>query len=120
MTGVKWAGILCGTLTFALVGLANVLLASLTRYAMPAAVNDLGAGVAAASTVIAFGAHMHGLTERKLDRILDLFATRVEELENRVGDYNTGFVEGYLASQGRETMIAPVPHHLTRRGVHDG
>jgi hypothetical protein len=121
MTGVKWAGILSGTLTFALVGLANVLVGALTHYSVPAPVNEFGAGVAAASMVIAFGAHVHHLANRKLDRILEVFGTRIDDLESRVGDYNTGFVEGYLASQGRETAIAPVVQHpLTRRGAHDG
>jgi hypothetical protein len=127
MTGVKWAGILTGTLTFALIGLANVLVASMTRHTVPPVVNEFGAAIGAAGIMIAFVAYLHDLTSRKVDRISELFAARMEDLEARVGDHNTGFVEGYLASQGREA-VAPsrdavtsiTQHYLSRRGAHDG
>jgi hypothetical protein len=118
MTGIKWAGILSSTLTIALIGLANVLLATLTRYSVPNAVNSFGAGIAAASAVIAFGAHAHARTSRKLDLMAHVCSTRLDDLQSRVDDYNTGFVEGYLLSQGREAPVAPLAqHHLTRRGA---
>jgi hypothetical protein len=111
MTGVKWAGVFSSTLTVALLGLANVLLASLTRYSVPNAVNDLGAAVAAVSTMVAFAAYLYDRTTHKLDLIAEMVITRIADLESRISEHNAGFVEGYLISDGRD---------LGRRGSRGG
>ncbi|MEN3305851.1 MAG: hypothetical protein V7603_2053 [Micromonosporaceae bacterium] len=117
MMGFKWAGIISGTLAVGLVAMANVLLAALTRYTVPNVVNDFGIGLAAAGGAIAVSAHLFEQVNRKLDLMVDLFVARLEDLENRVGDRNTGFVEGYLLNQSREASVVPfTQHHLTRRG----
>jgi hypothetical protein len=120
MVGFKWAGILLGTLSLALLALANVLVASLTTYDVPNVVNDLGIGITAASVAVAFSAHLYMQVNRKLDLMLDLVVTRLEDLESRVGDHNTGFVEGYLLNQSREASVVPFAPHLSRRGTADG
>jgi hypothetical protein len=108
MMGFKWAGILAGALTAALLALANILLVSFTTYHVPGVVNDFGVGLAAASTAIAFSAHAYNQLATKLDLTVELLVRRLEDLENRVGDHNTGFVEGYLASHGREASVVPL------------
>jgi hypothetical protein len=116
MMGFKWAGILGGTLMIALVALANVLLATTTDHSVPAVVNDFGVAAGAAGVAVAFSAHLYERLNRKLDLMADLFLARLEDLENRVGDRNTGFVEGYLVNQSREASVVPLTPHLSRRG----
>jgi hypothetical protein len=120
MMGFKWAGILTGTLTAALLILANLLLATLTRYTVPLVVNVFGVGVAAASAAIAFSAHLYDRVTTKLDQVFDMLVGRLEDLENRVGDRNTGFVEGYLLGHGPEATVVPLTPHLGRRSAGDG
>jgi hypothetical protein len=116
MMGFKWAGILSGTLTVALLALANVLVATLTEYEVPSVVNDFGIGITAASVAVAFSAHLYDKANRKFDLMVDLLVTRLEDLESRVGDHNTGFVEGYLLNQSRDASVVPLTPHLSRRG----
>jgi hypothetical protein len=120
MMGFKWAGIFGSTLTVALLVLANVLVETMTRYQVPNVVNDFGIGLAAASMAVAFSAHLFGQVNRKLDLMVDLLVARLEDLESRVGDHNSGFVEGYLLNQNREASVVPFAPHLSRRGGTDG
>jgi hypothetical protein len=120
MTGFKWAGILTGTLTIALIALANVLVVTLTTYAVPNVVNDFGIAVAAVSTAIACSAHLYERVSRKLDLMVDLFVGRLEALEERVGDRNSGFVEGYLLGHGPDASVVPLAPPVARRGVRNG
>jgi len=63
--------------------------------------------------------------DAKLDLVTELLTTRLEDLEHRIGDRNTGFVEGYMLSHATtETSIPEAPVvQLTPRGprrVHHG
>jgi hypothetical protein len=124
MGSVKWAAILVSVVTVALDTLANLLLAFLTPHAVPDVVNLFALAVAAAGAVIAFGAHIAIRFDAKLDLVTELLTTRLEDLEHRIGDRNTGFVEGYMLSHATETSIPEAPVvQLTPRGprrVHHG
>jgi hypothetical protein len=124
MGSVKWAAILVSVVTVALDTLANLLLAFLTPHAVPDVVNLFALTLAAAGAVIAFGAHIAIRFDAKLDLVTELLTTRLEDLEHRIGDRNTGFVEGYMLSHATETSIPEAPVvQLTPRGprrVHHG
>jgi hypothetical protein len=124
MGSVKWAAVLVSVVTVALDTLANLLLETLTPHVVPDVVNLFALTLAAAGAVIAFGAHVAMKFDAKLDLIVELLTTRLEELENRIGDRNTGFVEGYMLSHTTETSIPEAPVvQLTPRGprrVHHG
>jgi hypothetical protein len=116
MMAFKWAGVLAATLTIGLLTLANVLVVVLTQYWVPSVVNVFGVGLAAAGIGIAFAAHVYERISTKLDAMMDQVVGRLENLEGRVGDHNTGFVEGYLLNQGYEASVVPISPHLSRRG----
>ena len=124
MGSVKWAAVLVSVVTVALDTLANLLLAFLTPHSVPDVVNLFALTLAAAGAVIAFGAHVAVRFDEKLDLVIQLLTTRLEELENRIGDRNTGFVEGYMLSHTTETSVPEAPVvQLTPRGprrVHHG
>ena len=124
MGSVKWAAVLVSVVTVALDTLANLLLAFLTPHSVPDVVNLFALTLAGGGAVIAFGAHVAMRFDAKLDLVIELLTTRLEELENRIGDRNTGFVEGYMLSHTAETSIPEAPVvQLTPRGprrVHHG
>jgi hypothetical protein len=124
MGSVKWAAILVSVVTVALDTLANLLLAFLTPHAVPDVVNLFAMTLTAVGAVIAFGAHIAIRFDAKFNLVVELLTTRLEELENRIGDRNTGFVEGYMLSHTTETSIPEAPVvQLTPRGprrVHHG
>lgn len=117
MGSVKWAAVMVSVVTVALDTLANLLLEILTPHAVPDVVNLFATTLAAVGAVIAFGAHLAIRFDAKLNLVVELLTTRLDELENRIGDRNTGFVEGYMLSHGTETSVPEAPVvQLTPRG----
>lgn len=106
MGSVKWAAILVSVVTVALDVLANLLLEILTPHRVPDVINLFAVALAVFGAAIAFNAHLALRLDARLDLVVDLLTTRLGELEDRIGDRNTGFVEGYMLSHATE---APVP-----------
>jgi hypothetical protein len=117
MMSFKWAGILVGTLAAALAAMANVLVASLTEYSVPGVVNDFAIAVAATGLAVGFTAHACAQLNTRLELTVELLVRRLEEVEDRVGDRNTGFVEGYLIGHGNEATVIPLVPNGGRRGA---
>jgi hypothetical protein len=108
----KWAGVLVAVVTIALDALANLLLATLTPHMVPNVVNLFAMSVASVAAVLAVIAHLHAQTDAKLDLVIELLVGRFEEMEARIGDRNSGFVEGYMLSRSPDAAVVP----LTPRG----
>ena len=118
--GFKWASIMVGTLTAALAALANGLVLSLTPHTVPDAINVLAVGVSATCCVMAFCAHLFERVNAKLDLMFQVLAARLDELEGRVGDRNSGFVEGYLLRHTPDASVVPLAPRIARRGAGEG
>jgi hypothetical protein len=109
----------------ALDALANLLLAILTPHTVPDVVNLFALAAAGVAAVFAFAAHLADRIDAKLDLVTDLLTSRFEELETRVGDRNSGFVEGYMLSHSvgsavpEEASVVPLVPRGPRR-VHHG
>ncbi len=123
MGSVKWAAVLIAVLAIALDALANLLLATLTPHAVPVVVNLYAVALTCVATIVALGAHLAARLEARLDYVVELLANRFEELEARIGDRNTGFVEGYMLSHAEtpvpEASVVPLVPRGGRR-VHHG
>jgi hypothetical protein len=114
----KWTGILIAVVTVALGAMANLLIATMTTVAIPAVVNASAVGLAVVGALVAFIAHLHERTTHKLEHLTNLVVGRVDDLENRIGDRNSGFVEGYMLGHGPEAPVVPLsPRGLSRRAV---
>lgn len=109
MLAFKWTGILIAVVTVALDGTANLILDTLTTVDVPQVLNLMAIGLVVVGVLVAFIAHLQDRTERDLDHFIDLVLARVDELEVRIGDRNSGFVEGYLLG-----------HDGSTGGTHDG
>jgi hypothetical protein len=111
--GFKWAGVLVAVVTAALDALANLLLETLTTHSVPEVVNLFAVACSAVAAIAAIVVHAYGRLEAKIDLVIELVVGRFDELEARIGDRNSGFVEGYMLSHGSEASVVP----LTPRGV---
>jgi len=108
----KWLGGLVAVLCVALDLLANLLVQAMSGRWVPDVINVFAVGTAAVALVTTLGLHLFDRLEAKVDRLSESLAGRMDELTQRVGDRNSGFVEGYLAGQGRDGAVVP----LAQRG----
>ena len=118
MGSVKWAAVLVAVVISALDALANLLLAVLTPHAVPAIVNLFALAVAGVAAIFAFMAHLAGRADAKIDGVVGALTQRLEDLEARVGDRNSGFVEGYMVGHsmdGPEASVVPLSPRGSRR-----
>ncbi len=106
MVTVKWAAVLVAVVTIALDALANLLLATLTPHAVPEVVNLFALALASIAAIFAFGLDLALRMQARFDLTIELMTRRFEELEARIGDRNSGFVEGYMLGRSPEL---PVP-----------
>ena len=106
MVTVKWGAILVAVVTLALDALSNLLLATLTPHAVPDVVNLFALALAAVAAIFAFGLDLALRMQARFDLTIELMTRRFEELEARIGDRNSGFVEGYMLGRSPEM---PVP-----------
>ena len=70
--------------------------------------------------VMAFCAHLFERVNAKLDLMFQVLAARLDELEGRVGDRNSGFVEGYLLRHTPDASVVPLAPRIARRGAGEG
>jgi hypothetical protein len=108
VTAFKWASALISVAALALDVLANLRLAALTGHVVPEIVNMFAVGGATLAAVVAFVAHLYGRLDAKLDLTIELLVGRFDEVETRVGDRNSGFVEGYLLRRCSDTSLTTV------------
>lgn len=118
----KWTGVLIAVVLVPMTAMANVLLDTLTDQQVPSIINLFAVATAVVATVIAFVAHVYQLTTARLEHITQTLAGRLEQLEGRFGDYNAGFVAGYLLGDGRDpaTVVPMGPRAIPRRAVTRG
>jgi hypothetical protein len=118
MGSVKWAAVLVAVVISALDVLANLLLAVLTPHTVPVVVNLFALAIAGVSAIFAFVAYLVVRTDAKIEIVIGLLTRRLEDLEARVGDRNSGFVEGYMLGHAVDSPeasvvpLAPRPRRL--------
>jgi len=115
--GFKWAGVLIAAVTIALDMLANLLVATLTPQVVPGVINLYAVASAGVAVVVAVVAHLHSQADAKQDLVIELLVGRFEEMEARIGDRNSGFVEGYMLSRAPDAAVVPLTPRGGRRTV---
>jgi hydrogenase/urease accessory protein HupE len=114
----KWTGILIVVVSVTLDVTSNLILVTLTTYEVPQVLNIAAAVLTVIGVLTALAAHLHQRAEARMTRLIEIMIGRVDELETRIGDRNSGFVEGYLLGHGPEASVVPLaPRGLTRRVV---
>jgi hypothetical protein len=114
----KWTGVLIAVVSVALDGLANLLLATLTTHKVPSVFNAYAVGLATIGLLVAFLSYLYERIESRFDYYVKVLLDRFEETENRIGDRNSGFAEGYMMSHAPEAPVIPLaPRGLARRAM---
>jgi hypothetical protein len=80
---------------------------------VPVPVNLALVAGGAAGSVLAVAAELYQRLDARLGGLSDFLVARLDELESRTGDYNAGFVEGFLSRP--ETTVTPLPARTGRR-----
>ena len=52
-------------------------------------------------------AELHDRLNDRVSALTEFLVARLNEIETHTGDRNSGFVEGYLLSQGQEAAVVP-------------
>lgn len=115
----KWMGVLLAVVLVPTTAVANLLVDTLTDREVPDIVNLFAVATAVVATVVAFVAHLFQLAMARLNRIAEMLAARLDQIEARFGDYNAGFVSGYLLSEDRDpaAVVALTPRSGPRPAV---
>jgi len=103
MTIAKWSTALVCVLAVALVLLTNVFL---TSHDLPALVSLYAVAVALSAGLATLLLHLHSRLDAKLDLTIEVLVSRFDDVNERVGDRNSAFIEGYVL--GREPDPQPV------------
>ncbi|MEW1585769.1 hypothetical protein AB0283_10020 [Micromonospora vinacea] len=101
-----WATVVAALLVTSGVA-GNVLVAVLSGGPLPLVVNLLAAITAGVATILAFLASLHDRLNDRVSALTEFLVARLNEIETHTGDRNTGFLEGYLLSQGGEATVLP-------------
>jgi hypothetical protein len=118
LVALKWAGVLVAVVVVPLDALANLLLFSVGSHTVPAVVNGFAVGLAVAGGVMALISHVSARLELRIDAVAESLSARLEDMERRIGDRNSGFVEGYMLSQVPESTVVPLaPRARNRRSM---
>jgi hypothetical protein len=112
---LKWSAVLVATVATTLCVTANVAVA-VAHTQLPEVVNLLTVATAASAVVVAVIAERHERLTARVDQLTERLVEKLEDLDSRTGDRNTGFVEGYLLRHTPEASVVPLtPRNGQRR-----
>jgi hypothetical protein len=106
---LKWSAVVVATVAVTLCVTANILVGVLSTQHVPTIVNLFAVAVAAVTTLVAVMAEFYQRVNDRLSALSEFLVVRLAELDDRAGDRNTGFVEGYLLGQGHDSS-GPMGH----------
>ncbi|GAA2219130.1 hypothetical protein ACFY2R_02965 [Micromonospora olivasterospora] len=104
---LKWLAVVVAVVSLTSAVTGNVVSGVLGGGELPLVANLLALTVAGTAVVLAVVAELHGRLDDRISELRELLVARLDELEARTGDRNTGFVEGYLLSHGQEAEVVP-------------
>ncbi|MFG1952217.1 hypothetical protein [Micromonospora sp. NPDC048830] len=109
---LKWWAVVVAVVSLTSAVTGNVVSGALGGRELPLVANLLALTVAGTAVVLAVVAELHGRLDDRISELREFLVDRLNEIETRTGDRNTGFVEGYLLSHGQDAEVVP----LGRRG----
>jgi type III secretory pathway component EscR len=99
---LKWSAVVMATVAVTLCVTANILVEVLSTQQVPIVVNLFAVALASVMTLVAVMAEFYQRVNDRLSAMSEFIVVRLAELDDRTGDRNTGFVEGYLLGQGHD------------------
>jgi hypothetical protein len=113
---LKWMAVVVAAVSVTVFVTTDILVAPLTGWEV--VINMTAITLAGVSTVIAVVAELHQRIAARIVALSDLLVARLGELEARIGDRDSGFVEGYLLGQAPDASVVPIgPRGRGRRAI---
>ncbi|HEX6498386.1 MAG TPA: hypothetical protein VF054_05060 [Micromonosporaceae bacterium] len=114
----RWVALLVAVVVTAAALVANGLLVTLAHRMLPLLANIAALIVITLAALVAFVAHQSVRLDRKIDLLAEMMMSRFDEVDARIGDRNSGFVEGYMIGQGsRPASVVPITQRTARRAT---
>jgi hypothetical protein len=104
---LKWLAVVVAAVSLASAVTGNVVAGVAGVGQLPLLANVLAGIVAGTAVVLAALAELHNRLNARISALNDRLVARLDEIEARTGDRNTGFVEGYLLSHGQHAEVVP-------------
>ncbi|MGN9807970.1 hypothetical protein ACTMSW_01245 [Micromonospora sp. BQ11] len=104
---LKWLAVVVATVSLTLCATGNAVTLAVDGGELPLLVNLLALITAGTAVVLAVVAELHDRLNDRVSALTEFLVARLNEIETHTGDRNSGFVEGYLLSQGQEAAVVP-------------
>ncbi|MCF0096571.1 hypothetical protein AB0B39_02620 [Micromonospora sp. NPDC049114] len=104
---LKWWAVVVATVSMTLWATGNVVTLAVNGGQLPLPVNLLALISAGTAVILAVVAELHERLNDRISALTEFLVARLNEIETRTGDRNTGFVEGYLLSHGQDAAVVP-------------
>ncbi|SCL27595.1 hypothetical protein GA0070616_3530 [Micromonospora nigra] len=104
---LKWLTVVVATVSMTLCATGNVVTLAVNGGQLPLLVNLFALTTAGTAVVLAVVAELHDRLDNRVTALTEFLVERLREIEERAGDRNTGFVEGYLLSHGQDAAVVP-------------
>lgn len=104
---LKWCALLVAAVASTACLTAN-LAVGLAHGELPILLNLLTVGAVAVAVIVAVVAERFERLTGRLNELAETLVTRLDELDARTGDRNTGFVEGYLLRHAPDASVVPL------------
>ncbi|MGC1213171.1 MAG: hypothetical protein WA890_18125 [Micromonospora sp.] len=104
---LKWWAVVVAVVAVTSCVTGNVVLGVLHGGQLPLVVNLFALTTASTAVVLAVVAELHDRLNDRVSALTEFMVARLNEIEAHTGDRNSGFVEGYLLSQGQEGAVLP-------------
>ena len=104
---LKWWAVVVATVSMTLWATGNVVTLAVNGGQLPLPVNLLAIISAGTAVILAVVAELHERLNDRISALTEFLVARLNEIETRTGDRNTGFVEGYLLSHGQDAAVVP-------------
>jgi hypothetical protein len=118
---LKWMAVVVAAVSVTLCVTANVVVGTVNGEQVPVFVNLLAITAAGSATVLAVVAELHDRLNGRLTALTEFLIARLNEIDDRTGDRNAGFVEGYLLNHSQDAAVVPIgPRMHGRRAMIGG
>ena len=104
---LKWMSVVVAAVSVTLCVTANIVIGSVNGGQLPLVVNLVALISAGTAVVLAVLADLYGRLDSRVTVLTEFLVARLDEIDARAGDRNSGFVEGYLLSHGQEAAVVP-------------
>jgi hypothetical protein len=117
---LKWMAVVVAAVSVTLCVTANVVVGTVNGGQVPIVVNLLTITAAGSATVLAVVADLHDRLNGRVTALTEFLIARLDEIDDRTGDRNAGFVEGYLLNHGQDAAVVPIGSRMHGRRAMSG